>query len=185
MKIVLISGKQGSGKSTLANGIQAYWLGRAMGVCEHFCFAEPLYDMHNLCLNYLRKEAGIDRGNKDGVLLQLLGTEWGRKTVDENIWVNIMKHRIRTLESENRHNPLVVVSDCRFQNELDAFPQALKVRLECDRDIRKGRAHSWRDSENHQSETDLDGAAFHLTFNSGVQPLELYLRLVIDRILAK
>lgn len=182
MKIVLISGKQGSGKSTLANAIQSHWIQNAYGVCEHFCFAQPLYDMHNLCLNYLKKEAGIDRGNKDGVLLQLLGTEWGRKTVDENIWVNIMKHKISVLEREHRHNPVVVISDCRFKNELEAFPQALKVRLECDRDVRKGRAHSWRDSENHPSETDLDGAAFDLTFNSDAQPLDLYLRFVIDRL---
>jgi hypothetical protein len=54
---------------------------------------------------------------------------------------------------------LFIVSDCRFRNEFDGFPDAFKVRLECDRDIRKSRCSQWRENDTHISETDLDGYA--------------------------
>lgn len=71
------------------------------------------------------------------IMLQSLGTEWGRHVADENIWVNCMiRTAKRVLEGEqydrrvgligrDPRQPLprgVVVSDVRFQNELEVIP---------------------------------------------------------------
>ena len=73
------------------------------------------------------------------IMLQLLGTEWGRQVADENIWVNCL---IRTANEvlkgqqydrrigltgfdPRKASPIgVVVSDVRFQNELVCVKEA-------------------------------------------------------------
>lgn len=158
--IVLISGKMGSGKTTLANSLieslnrRGHWIGHSE------IFAEPLYKMHDACREIIRN-LGVEppHPNKDGNLLQLLGTEWGRKTLGDDIWIRLLKNEISKMEKiMGKYNPNVVsiVSDCRFKNEFNALPQAYRVRLECQRHIRKGRVAMWRDNETHQSEIDLD-----------------------------
>jgi hypothetical protein len=174
-KVVLISAKQGGGKTTLAK-----FLGNTLLEKVHqLTFASPLYEMHDQCLGVL-KECGIERDIvKDGPLLQLLGTEWGRKTIDENIWVNILGNRIRTISNIDyihQIESVIVVSDCRFRNEFTALPQALRVRLECNREVRKARCSAWRDKELHDSEVDLDPLVilgeFDLIFNTAVHTPE-------------
>ncbi len=44
--------------------------------------------------------------------LQLLGTEWGRNLIGDEVWLNVWNER-RSM------SPLVVVDDVRFQNEFD------------------------------------------------------------------
>lgn len=53
-------------------------------------------------------------------MMQTLGTEWGRKCVDENLWINIAKHDVK--RSLNFCFD-VVVSDVRFDNEADAIKE--------------------------------------------------------------
>lgn len=75
------------------------------------------------------------------VVLQLLGTEWGREAISENIWIDDLLRTAKTLLREDgstrcvRYDPLfgvigthgsptilgVVVSDVRFQNEFAAI----------------------------------------------------------------
>ncbi|MFS6706496.1 hypothetical protein WHK35_14280, partial [Staphylococcus aureus] len=95
---------------------------------------------------------------KDGPLLQMLGTDWGRKTINENIWVSIAQKRAAAALAENPKT-LVIVGDCRFPNEFEAFPEALRVRLECPEDARKQRCSMWRENTAHASETGLDELA--------------------------
>ena len=102
------------------------------------------------------------------VFLQWLGTDWGRKNFGDNVWVNATKKEVENIISTHKETNIanlidackimVVIDDCRFPNELEAFKDNfLTVRLTADRDARKGRADSWRDTENHASETALDG----------------------------
>jgi hypothetical protein len=154
----LISGKQGSGKTTLAKEIGVVLSRHKSVVTIQMVFAEPLYQMHNFCLGIL-EDAGIKRNIvKDGRLLQLLGTEWGRETVDPDIWVKIAKARMEKQVKMKDWASLIVfvISDCRFKNEFDLFPEALTVRLTADRATRKQRCEQWRETDNHVSETDLD-----------------------------
>lgn len=167
--IVLISGKQGSGKTTLHEQLSKDIDYRPGGLWmpHGLIFAGPLYEMHDYCRSVL-VDAGIDPIHKvkDGNLLQLLGTEWGRNTIDKNVWVKIVQNRIQKygeeLRKDNPSTPkkfIFIISDTRFENEFDLFPDALRVRLECPEDIRKERVNKtsmWRDNTHHPSETSLD-----------------------------
>ena len=171
--IVLISGKQGSGKTTLATNLRDLWHEVPNNRAFIMKFASPLYDMHNFILGYLA-DHGIKRDMvKDGPLLQLLGTEWGRKTVSENIWVDLLKAKIKKSQDPSRSygaRQLFIIEDCRFRNEFDAFPDAVKIRLECSLEARQWRCEAWRPNDTHESEMDLDGYSlnnkFDLTFDT-------------------
>jgi hypothetical protein len=179
-KVIVISGKQGSGKTTLSEALSNKLRHKGWSVA-HLKFAGPLYQMHDLCLGIL-KEGGIERDIvKDGPLLQMLGTEWGRKTIDENIWVKLAQadiaQTVRKAEELGYEKLCILIDDCRFKNELEGLPEALRVRLECAPSVRKERCEAWRDNENHPSEIDLDDlvhkpGAFDVIFNTGTQTVE-------------
>lgn len=166
--VVLISGKQGSGKTTLYNQLSGDIELRPGGIWipHGLIFAGPLYEMHDYCRSVL-VDAGIDPVHKvkDGNLLQLLGTEWGRNTIDKDVWVKIVKNRIKKYGDDLRKDMqterkfIFIISDSRFENEFDLFPEALRIRLECPEGVRKERAQKttmWRDNTHHPSETSLD-----------------------------
>lgn len=156
--IILISGRQGSGKSELTQRLQQHYISKAIK------FADPIYEMHKAVWNVL-EPYGVKREAKSGDLLQFLGTEFGRKR-DPQLWVSIARARADLIVSLGR---LAIIDDCRFRNELEAFPHALRIRLNCDREIRKARCDSWRENETHQSEIDLDGFdhKFNLVLDTG------------------
>lgn len=189
VQIILLSGKQGSGKTTLQKALIKN-LENKKGLRTHVVnFADPLYEMHNFCVGKL-EALGVKRDIvKDGPLLQLLGTEWGRKTVDENIWVKTLQGQINfILERQGRgyDKNVFIVGDCRFKNELLGLPSALRVRLECDRDARKERCSMWRDNETHPSEIDLDDwvleGYFDMIFNTKSQDTESIASLISAQI---
>lgn len=168
-QVVLLSGKQGSGKTTtMRHLVQIVKRQSTMVSC--ITFAKPLYDMHDYCREYLAHLGIQPAGVKDGNLLQLLGTEWIRKTLGADTLVKaaqgkIGQDRFHALSlGFSRH--IVIVSDCRFQNEFNAFPDALRIRLEAHPEVRKERAEMWRENDQHQSEVDLDGYALEGKFDA-------------------
>ena len=72
------------------------------------------------------------------LLKQTLGTEWGRKLIDKDIWVSSMLYRIDKIQ--RRHlNSHVVIDDMRFPNEyaaLEGLPDARLVKLHRDVDFK-------------------------------------------------
>ena len=52
-------------------------------------------------------------------VLQTLGTEWGREKVDKDIWLMYAVKRAKQLADAGV--PLVLVTDCRFPNEVKFF----------------------------------------------------------------
>ena len=158
--IIGISGTQGSGKSTLAAALVAHYSGL------HMKFAKVLYDLHE-AIRKVMKSYDYEMMPKDGRLLQLLGTEWGRNTLGQNIWVDLTKRAILSAveQVEKWDKAFIVVDDTRFENELEMF-HALKkeypdwkivtIRLEADEDTRRARAEGWRSDTNHPSETGLN-----------------------------
>ena len=152
-RVILISGKQGSGKTTLSHNLtELLFIDGFKPV--NVKFADVLYEMHDSVWNIMKKYGKERKTKKDGPLLQLLGTEWGRGTQGENIWVNIAKYRTQKLLEDPK--TIVIIDDCRFPNELAAFPQAYKIRLEASAELRKERCEAWRDNDSHPSETSLD-----------------------------
>lgn len=158
--VLAISGRQGSGKSTLANNLVAHM----EAVCYRpsiMKFADPLYEMHDACLPVL-KRWGIRpiEMTKEGELLQVLGTEYGRKRIHEDVWVDALVNRINHFHGVQTRaigeTRLVIVDDMRFPNEFEAMGGAFRVRLNADRDARRERCSYWREDENHPSESSLD-----------------------------
>jgi hypothetical protein len=155
--IVLITGKQGSGKTTISNELvrQAKIL-KYTGI-KQIKFAEPLYVLHEYILNKMEGWTGVPRIPKDGPLLQLLGTEWGRERLGADVWVDITRREIAKYnESHPDSKNLVIIDDGRFPNEFDRCEDALRVRLQCPEEVRKARCPAWRDNTNHPSEIALD-----------------------------
>lgn len=159
--IIMLSGKQGAGKSAAADDLQKALEEKGCKVVR-YKFAQPLYDMHE-AIYKVAETYGIERHpeGKDGPLLQVLGTEWGRKTKGYDIWINAARAFVRKVQTDGFDcaSPSVIIDDLRFQNEFDAFPGAFRVRLECAEPVRKTRTHCWRENSTHQSEVDLDGYA--------------------------
>jgi hypothetical protein len=132
--IIGITGFIGSGKDTVAN----MFVERG---CTHDSFAAPLKD---LCASvfgwdrdmlegdtvisrdfretpdiYWTRKLGIDNFTPR-LALQLLGTDIMRTHFNQDIWLNSLEYRVRKLSAES---PCVVISDCRFKNELDLIKQ--------------------------------------------------------------
>lgn len=161
--LILISGKQGSGKSTLANGLQNALM-KAGYTVQCMKFADLIYEMHD-AVRRVAMSHGLSMPKKDGPLLQLLGTEWGREQFGDDVWVDDLYYRI--LDKDSSGYDYVLVDDCRFQNELELLKSlsGISIRLDLDRDIRKQRCPAWRENDSHPSETQLDDAAFTARFN--------------------
>lgn len=167
--IILLSGKQGSGKTTLAKALLKKINSNPETYAHHHTFADAIYQMHDFCWGLLKDHGFSMPFIKDGYLLQMLGTEWGRTKIDKDIWIKILKSKITKAAamSPKGFKHYHIVSDCRFKNEIEAFPNAITVRLDCDEDIRRERVAMWRANTDHISEIDLDYTSFHLNFNSG------------------
>lgn len=154
-QILLLSGKQGSGKTTQSGLISKIAVVEGY-VPRVFKFAEPLYELHKVCLPILKKyKVRPETMMKDGELLQILGTEYGRKLISENVWVDACKAQVLEWCSLSEKH-IAIIDDCRFENEFDAFPDAVKVFLDCPESVRKTRCSYWRENVNHVSETGLD-----------------------------
>lgn len=59
--------------------------------------------------------------------MQTLGTQWGRETIWDDIWVNLMSVRLRTMLADGGR---FVFDDCRFDNEAIALRQSGAVIIE-------------------------------------------------------
>lgn len=66
------------------------------------------------------------------IMAQRIGTDWGRKTIDQDIWVDLLEQQI----SEDKPDSLVI-DDLRFPNEYEWFEKTFKdsisLRTETDR----------------------------------------------------
>jgi hypothetical protein len=98
MRIAFV-GRMGSGKTTAATEAAKLYDGKVVKI------AEPLYNAAIAVYAIL----GMN-WEKDGRLLQLLGTEWGRN-IHEDFWVD--KFRVKWLSSTEH----LFCDDLRFPNE--------------------------------------------------------------------
>lgn len=113
-----ITGKAGSGKDTVADYLKANYNFRSVA------FAGPLKNgvkaMFNLTdkdLDHPLKEQVIPYiGKSPRQLMQLLGTEYGRNLVHEDLWLLLAANQIKKHRDDGYN---VVLTDCRFDNEAD------------------------------------------------------------------
>ena len=119
-KIIGLCGKAGCGKDLAATILHQEVTAHRMA------FAEPLYEAISV-ITKVRLSQFDNRKFKEQIipwigkspryLLQTLGTEWGRKLVGEDFWVDILKNRIEMMEWWNGIARDIVITDVRFENE--------------------------------------------------------------------
>jgi nucleoside-triphosphatase THEP1 len=112
-RLIALTGAKGVGKSTYAK-----FLAGENGTV--LSFATPIKHMLRLLVGHEyvfgdKKNEETHLGVTGRVLLQTLGTEWGRQTIDQDIWVKAMK-RILTDAMFDEYHP-IVIDDLRFENE--------------------------------------------------------------------
>lgn len=169
-RLLLISGSMGAGKTTVARHVRKY--AQEDGYMPaSLKFADPLYEIHDAAMEILQRYGHNVKG-VDRTFLQILGTNWGRRCLGENFWVDLVTPRIRALLSHPKS--IVVIDDVRFPNELaiaSQFP-SLTVRLEASEEARRNRAEKWG-STVHESELSLDASSgFDVVFDTTSSYLE-------------
>jgi hypothetical protein len=154
--LIGLSGKKQNGKTTLAD-----YLIIEKGFAE-VSWAAPLKNiigMELLGLKYhqiygteAEKEATDEFwGKSPRRLLQIIGTDCFRNLVHPDFWVKIGEREIQRLLDEGKN---VVVSDCRFPNEIQA------VRKLGGSSVRVVRLEHVAEVDEHPSETALDTYPF-------------------------
>lgn len=116
--VVGLTGEMGSGKSTVLEMLRLMYSPRPVRLVK---FAEPLYNIQEYIYNrilsiYKRPETFI----KDRKLLQWIGTEWGRETISDALWVDLWKAKANEWTEHNK-STIVVSDDCRFDNEAETI----------------------------------------------------------------
>lgn len=101
-------------------------------------FATPLYEMAEAC----HKIMGVEP-HKDRVLLQLLGVEWGRTVLGEDVWVDHLQKRIEATPGN------IFVTDCRFPNEVARLEKLGFIIV----GIRRPQAARIKDGASHETHT--------------------------------
>lgn len=147
MTTVAFSGKMGSGKDTAAQMFVDAFKDRAGDdYSGHVVlkFADTLKDM-SATLFGVTREMMDDRDFKESVfndvlgtprkVQQTLGTEWGRRMIHEDIWVEAFKIRA----SKIGHKVLIVNTDTRFKNELKHMRDSRAITIRIERPSKKTR----------------------------------------------
>lgn len=111
MRLIGIAGQARAGKDTLAS----YMLDNLDGTWSRSSFADPLKEMLRAigvdCSDDVKAVVSDDYGVTPRHMMQTLGTEWGRHTIDNDIWVKAF--------ARLNAGKCVIVPDVRFENEAE------------------------------------------------------------------
>lgn len=117
-KIFGLTGRLGSGKSEAAKMLHAwgFTVVKFAGPLKHMMRCLGLTDAH---IEGHLKEVPCDIlcGKTPRFAMQSIGTEWGRQTIGDSLWINAWKYRI---DSYPPYVPMVA-DDVRFDNEVEAI----------------------------------------------------------------
>ncbi len=116
MKLIGLSGKAGTGKDTIANYLHAKYM------FQQYALASPIkeglkamFGLTDAHFEHPVKEQAIKRyGMSPRRMAQLLGTEFGRDIISEDVWIR----RCDEMYQESKAAGFVV-SDIRFDDEAD------------------------------------------------------------------
>lgn len=128
MLLLGLCGPAAVGKDTVADAIGAHWDDGATPIVR-YAFARPIKEAASVLFD-LPIEAFDDRARKDApldnlggrtprALLQLIGTDWVRETIDARFW--IARFERAYARARDRGAAVMVVTDVRFPNEADAI----------------------------------------------------------------
>lgn len=125
------------------------------------------------------------------LLLQILGTDCGRKLIHPNIWINSLFSNYRPLDDTKRSSmgnvidysdcpyPNWIITDLRFPNELEAIKKRQGISIRVNRtysrepiyiqgeELSGTSRHDWEQAKpQHESETALDNETFDYIINN-------------------
>lgn len=116
MRLIGLTGKAGTGKDTFAG-----FLNKHLSF-EPYSFAGPLKDACCGLFGWTRHQIDHDREFKEAVdprwgfsprrAMQLMGTEYGRQMLRDDLWIHMAKIRLDETRKEG-----LLVTDVRFENE--------------------------------------------------------------------
>jgi hypothetical protein len=164
MRLIGFHGGMGCGKSTAIESLKSH-LGYAPTLIK---FAGPLYEMQEFIYNriakvYQRPATFV----KDRKLLQWLGTDWGRETISENVWVDIWQADVKDAMARGE---FVVCDDVRFDNEAQLVRKLGGIVVRIDRLNNQAHAHGGTGIKNHASEAGINADLIDATvFNHGTK----------------
>ena len=87
------------GKDTAAEYLKSKVGGRILK------FADPLYEMQDAIYRIAGLEL-LKNGEKHRGLLQYLGTQWGRMTISDSLWLDIFNDRVHNIHNETPNENL-------------------------------------------------------------------------------
>ena len=131
MKIIGFTGGAGCGKDTAVKALQLehtdFWSRKSP---HHYSFAGPLRRGLSAMLGCEVEEQSHDPVRKNEIveaygvsprtMLQTLGTEWGRNLINSEIWI-IRAKQIWAETNVVDPDAVILISDCRFDNEAQAI----------------------------------------------------------------
>lgn len=150
--IIGFSAGMGAGKTTAIECVQ-FLLKDTKQKIAVVKFAQPLYDMQEFI--YRRISSVHERPAdfvKDRKLLQWLGTDWGRDSINQNLWVNIWKAEALAKQKEGY---LVLCDDVRFDNEAVELIKLDGIVVKINADFAKERITTANGLKNHASEAGI------------------------------
>lgn len=169
--IIGLTGKARSGKDTVAEHI--------CSTCffEHYWFSKPMKDACAAMFNWderhlygeLKEVVDPRFGVSPRVAVQTLGTEWGRDTINQNIWIERARIEMESFSD-------LVISDCRFNNEAEAIREAGGVIVEVVRP-------NVQQVAEHASEKGIDASLIDFTIVNDGTLTDLY--RAVDQFLIK
>lgn len=131
MKIIGFTGRAGTGKDTAVKALQLKYtdfFSREMPL--HYSFAGPLRrgisamlgsEIELMSHDPVQKNEIVELyGVSPRTMLQTLGTEWGRNLINDEIWV-IRAKEIWKETLQFNQDAIILISDCRFDNEAEAI----------------------------------------------------------------
>lgn len=183
-KIILaFSGRKQSGKTICSEFLKSLLLSNGYSSVEIYNFADPLKQdicMSMFGLTYAQCYGEDDQKNQliDAYwdnkqltardLMQLIGTDLFRK-LNNNVWVNALINKINKSD-----NQIVIVSDCRFPNEIEAIKQNNGLVFRLTRDPHKS---------THMSESILDKENYDWSnFSTVIDNIDMSVRQQFDKL---
>lgn len=151
MNIIGLTGSKFHGKDTVADLIQKYGTNRVV----RLSFAEPIKKalsvIHVIPYNYFDdpklKELPLPQwgGRTPRQLAQWFGTDIYRNQFDREIW---LKNMLMRIEKYNSEDCTIVVTDCRFDNEIEFVRNIGGVIWKVDASLRVPPSGDSHESEN-------------------------------------
>lgn len=158
--LIGFNGGMGVGKSTAIQALKDFVFPREVHLVK---FAQPLYDMQEFI--YRRISSVVTRPDdftKDRKLLQWLGTDWGRDTISQDLWVSIWKAEVQQLRTWHK-DPIIVCDDVRFDNEGEVLKSIGGCVIKIVRPDNAAHAHGGVGIVGHKSESGIDSKFIDFT----------------------